>query len=651
MSSITITLPDGSLKRYDGPITPRRVAEEIGPGLAKAALGAKVDGDLTDLDRPIDRDAALELVTARGDEESALYLSRHSTAHVMAEAIHKLWPETKLAYGPPVENGYFYDIHCPHAISEEDFGAIEAEMDRIVREDRPFTRYEMTRDEAFAKLRDDEYKTDNVERADGDVISFYASGEPGKDWEDLCRGPHVPSTGRIGAFKLMSVAGAYWRGDASKQQLQRVYGTAFPDKKQLKAHLMALEEAKKRDHRVIGKQMGLFLLSPKVGGGLPLWLPNGAILRGELMRFLEEELTRRGYQPVVTPHIGHIELYKTSGHYPYYADSQFAPIQMRDDEHEQYLLKPMNCPHHIQIYACEPRSYRELPVRFAEFGTVYRYEQSGELNGLTRVRGLTQDDAHIFCTEDQVREEFRSTIELVLFVFKTFDFQNVRVILSLRDADVEKYAGDPAKWDLAEVQLREVLESMDMDFTAELGEAAFYGPKVDFMVKDVLGREWQLGTVQLDYVLPERFELEYIGTDNHPHRPVMIHRAPFGSLERFIGILIEHFAGNFPLWLAPVQVAVLPITDRQNEYAADVMTRLRQAGLRAQLDDTSEKIGKKIRNAEVSKIPVMFVLGGKEAEAGTVALRRHGKGDMGSVGLEQAVEGIKAEVAERRIED
>ena len=648
--SITITLPDGSRKRYDGPITPRRVAEEIGPGLAKAALGAKVDGDLSDLDRPIDRDAALELVTARGDEESALYLLRHSTAHVMAEAIQKLWPETKLAYGPPVENGYFYDIHCPHAISEEDFAAIEAEMERIVREDRPFTRYEMTRDEAIAKLRDDEYKTDNVERADGDVISFYASGEPGKDWEDLCRGPHVPSTGRIGAFKLMSVAGAYWRGDASKQQLQRVYGAAFPDKKQLKAHLRALEEAKKRDHRVIGRQMGLFLLSPKVGGGLPLWLPNGAILRGELMRFLEEELTRRGYQPVVTPHIGHIELYKTSGHYPYYADSQFAPIQMRDDEHEQYLLKPMNCPHHIQIYACEPRSYRELPVRLAEFGTVYRYEQSGELNGLTRVRGLTQDDAHIFCTEDQVREEFRSTIELVLFVFKTFDFQNVRVLLSLRNADVEKYAGDPAKWDLAEGQLREVLESMDMDFTTEPGEAAFYGPKVDFMVKDVLGREWQLGTVQLDYVLPERFELEYIGADNHPHRPVMIHRAPFGSLERFIGILIEHFAGNFPLWLAPIQVAVLPITDRQNEYAADVMTRLRQAGLRAQLDDTREKIGKKIRNAEVSKIPVMFILGGKEAEAGTVALRRHGKGDLGSVGLEKAVAQIQSEVAQRRIE-
>lgn len=648
--NITITLPDGSQKQYDAPVTPRQVAEDIGPGLAKAALGAKIDGELVDLSHPIGTDAALAIVTAgRGKTDpDALFLIRHSAAHVMAEAIQNLWPDTKLAYGPPVDSGFYYDIDCPHAITEEDFPAIEAEMKKIVDADRPFTRCEMTRDEAMGKMADDEYKTDNIERAKGDTLSFYASGQPGEAWEDLCRGPHVPSTGRIGAFKLMSVAGAYWHGDATKQQLQRVYGTTFTDKKLLKAHIKALEEARKRDHRVIGKQMGLFLLTPEVGSGLPLWMPKGAILRGELMRFLEEELFLRGYQPVVTPHIGNIELFKTSGHYPYYSDSQFPPIQMREDEDEQYLLKPMNCPHHIQIYKAEPHSYRDLPLRLAEFGTVYRFEQSGELNGLTRVRGFTQDDAHIFCTPDQLKEEFRSTIELVQLIFKTFGFKDVNIDLSLRDPASDKYVGDSATWDRAEADLRNVLDSMDFDYQTDVGGAAFYGPKVDFKVKDVIGRSWQLGTVQLDYNLPSRFEIEYIGADNQPHTPVMIHRAPFGSLERFIGILIEHYAGNFPLWLAPTQVAVLPISDNQLDYAKQVQSRLREVGLRAELDITSEKIGKKIRNAEIGKTPVMFVIGGKEAEAGQVALRRRGLGDLGTLALDEAITQLKTEIAERR---
>lgn len=645
--SLTITLPDGTEKQYDGPVTAADVAAEIGPGLAKAALGARIGDELTDLTRPITTDTQLALVTAR-QEEDALYLIRHSCAHVMAEAIQKLWPETKLAYGPPLENGFYYDIDCPHPITEEDFGAIEAEMKKIIKEDRPFTRYEMSRAEALDKMASDEYKTDNIHQAEGDVMSFYATGEPGHDWEDLCRGPHVPSTGKIAAFKLMSVAGAYWRGDSTKQQLQRIYGTAFADKKELKKYLHALEEAKKRDHRVIGKQMELFLLSPKVGQGLPMWLPNGTALRIELTRFLEEELFKRGYDQVMTPHIGSIGLYETSGHYPYYAESQFPPVTMRDDENEQYLLKPMNCPHHTQIYAAKPRSYRDLPVRLAEFGTVYRFEQSGELNGLTRVRGFTQDDAHIFCTPEQVKSEFRDTIELVQFVFNTFGFENVSIKLSLREPGSDKYVGDPANWDMAEKQLREVLEEMGIDFSVELGEAAFYGPKVDFKVKDVIGREWQLGTVQLDYNLPERFELEYIGNDNQTHRPVMIHRAPFGSMERFVGILIEHYAGDFPLWLAPVQVAVLPISDKMNDYAAEVCKALTEAGIRHEFDSSSEKIGKKIRNAELAKTPVMLVLGAKEAEEGKVAVRRRGVGDQGTQSLNDAIETLLKEIRSRK---
>lgn len=651
MMSVTITLPDGSQHQYDQPVTARTIAEAIGPRLAKVALGAKIDGHLIDLDRIIDHDAPVEIVTPGKNEEpdpEALHLLRHSAAHVMAEAIQRLWPGTKLAYGPPVDNGFYYDVDCPEPIGEEDLPRIESEMEKIVAEDRPFRRYEMTKAEARRKMDGDEYKLDNIERAEGDIISFYSTGDPGEAWEDVCRGPHVPSTGRIGAFKVLSVAGAYWRGDASRQQLQRVYGTAFPTRKQLKVHLKRLEEAKKRDHRVIGRQMGLFLLSSKVGVGLPIWLPKGAILRAELMRFLEGELERRGYQPVVSPHIANIELFKTSGHYPYYADAQFPPITMRGDENEQYLLKPMNCPHHVQVYQSEPRSYRDLPLRLAEFGTVYRFEQSGELTGLTRVRGFTQDDAHIFCTPEQLPDEFRATIQLVQHIFETFGFEDVRVCLSLRDQSSDKYVGDPQIWNLAESSLRQVLNEMNLQYEVAEGEAAFYGPKVDFMVRDVIGREWQLGTVQLDYNLPNRFELEYIGTDNQPHRPVMIHRAPFGSLERFIAILIEHYAGNFPLWLAPVQVAVMPITDQQRDYAERVAAVLRAANLRVEVDRTGEKIGKKIRNAEMAKVPVMFVVGGREVEGEQVAVRRHGKGDVGTQPLAEAVAALKAEVAGRR---
>ncbi len=642
--SIVITLPDGSTKTCEAGVTPLQIAEGIGPRLAKAAIGAKVDGELRDLNRPIQSDAALELITAKVENPDALFLVRHSTAHVMAEAIQRLWPKTGLAYGPPVDNGFYYDIDCPHAISEEDFPAIEAEMAKIVAEDRPFTRYEMSRSEALSKLGDDLYKTDNVNRAEGDVMSFYATGAPGTNWEDLCRGPHVPSTGRIGAFKLMSVAGAYWHGDASSRQLQRVYGTAFFSKKELDEYLKQIEEAKKRDHRTIGKQLGLFTINPLVGSGLILWMPKGSVLRSALEDFMQSELVKRGYDPVYTPHIGNIELYKTSGHYPYYSDSQFPPIKMRDDDTE-YLLKPMNCPHHIMIYAAEPRSYRDLPIRLAEFGTVYRFEQSGELNGMTRVRGFTQDDAHLFVTPEQVEAEFRSTIELVAHVFRTLKFDDFEVRLSLHDPKSDKFAGDPEVWKKAEETLRKVLTEMKFPFVEAAGEAAFYGPKVDFIVKDCIGRKWQLGTVQLDYVLPERFKIEYIGADNKPHRPVMIHRAPFGSFERFTGVLIEHFGGNFPLWLAP---AVLPITTDAGDYARGVVEKLKAAGLRATLDDSNEKIGKKIREAETQKIPVMFVIGRKEAESGSVAVRRHGLGDQGVKSLQDALAELSAEVAERR---
>jgi threonyl-tRNA synthetase len=653
-----ITLPDGSVRDYQQAVSAAQVAAEIGPGLAKAAIGAKVDGLLVDLHRPIEGDAKLEIVTkpktdkdgrSKGEASvDAMYLLRHSCAHVLAEAVTRLWPGARLAYGPPLDNGFYYDIALEEPISTEDFGRIESEMARIVAEDRVFTRYELEPAKGLEKLRveGNKYKVDNAKRAlegGAGCLSWYVTGREGKDWEDLCMGPHVVSTGQIGAFKVMSVASSHWHGDVNSDGFQRVYGTAFFTKADLDRHLEQLEEAKQRDHRVIGQKLGLFTIDEQVGQGLILWKPRGAMVRSLLQDFLQQELFRRGYEVVYTPHIGKIDLYKTSGHYPYYSDSQFPPIKMRDGD-EEYLLKPMNCPHHIKIYASDPHSYRDLPLRLAEFGTVYRFEQSGELTGMTRVRGFTQDDAHIFCTPEQVREEFRTTVELVQFVFKRFGFHDVSVRLSLRGPAGDKYVGGKELWDRAEDELRGVLREMGSAFTEEPGEAAFYGPKVDFIVRDVIGRKWQLGTVQLDYNLPERFKLEYIGADNQAHRPVMIHRAPFGSMERFMAILIEHYAGAFPLWIAPEQVRVLPISDKFSAYGQRVLGALRGGGLRATLDESGERVQAKIKVAQEVKVPYMLVVGGRDEQAGTVAVRDRSRGDLGAMVLERFVEQAKREV-------
>ncbi|MHB1156269.1 MAG: threonine--tRNA ligase [Phycisphaerales bacterium] len=646
-----ITLPDGSCKEFAGPVTPLAVAESIGPRLAKAAIAAKVDGRIVDLNAPITADAALSIITAKDDDADALYVIRHSTAHVMAEAIQKLYPQTKLVYGPPVDNGFYYDIDLEEPLRAEDFSRIESLMAEIVKENRPFTRYELPPEDGLPKLKEEGniYKIDNAERAlqaDANArLSWYVTGEPGKNWEDLCRGPHVPSTGRIGAFKVMSVARSHWKGDVESQPLQRIYGTAFATTQAMEDHLQRLEEARQRDHRVIGAKLGLFTIDEQVGQGLILWKPKGAMVRSLLEDFIKRKLFEVGYQIVYTPHIGKIDLYKTSGHYPYYSDSQFPPIKMRGEDAEEYLLKPMNCPHHIKIYASDPHSYRDLPLRLAEFGTVYRFEQSGELTGLTRVRGFTQDDAHTFCTPEQVKSEFRATIELVQFVFNTFGFNDVTIRLGLRDPDSSKYVGAPELWDNAERELREVLNEMGIDYVEAAGEAAFYGPKTDFLVRDVIGRQWQLGTVQLDYNLPERFKLEYIGADNAVHRPVMIHRAPFGSMERFMGILIEHFAGAFPLWIAPEQVRVLPISDKFMDYAAKVHQRLRAAEMRSALDQSSERVNNKIRVAQEEKIPYMLVVGGKDEAAGTVSVRCRTRGDLGAMSLDAFINAAQQEVA------
>jgi threonyl-tRNA synthetase len=531
-------------------------------------------------------------------------------------------------------------------------------MKKIIAEDKPFTRYEVAKDAAFDKLNKEgnPYKIDNAQRAlEGDptaALSFYATGTPGQAWEDLCRGPHVPSTAKVGAVKVMSVAGAYWRGDETKQQLQRVYGTAFPNQKDLDTYINQLEEAKKRDHRVIGKQMGLFTISNLVGSGLILWMPKGAIVRQELEQFMREELAKRDYLPVYTPHIGKIDLYKISGHYPYYQESQFPTIKMKErdkDDESEYLLKPMNCPHHIQIYAAEPRSYKDLPIRLAEFGTVYRFEQSGELSGMTRVRGFTQDDAHLFCTPEQVEAEFRSTVEMVMEVFATLGFKDFECRVSLRDPASDKYVGEPANWDRAEATLRKVVKDVGVKAEEGVGEAAFYGPKLDFMVKDVIGRKWQLGTVQLDYNLPQRFQLEYIGADNARHQPVMIHRAPFGSMERFTGILIEHFAGAFPVWLSPTQVTVLTISEKFNDYAKSVLAKLTAAGARAAIDLSGDKIGGKIKRAREQKIPYMLIIGNKEAAANAVAIRTRKDKDLGAMPSDAFVEKLKTEIRTRAL--
>ena len=571
---------------------------------------------------------------------------RHSCAHVLATAVLRLWPEAKLDIGPPTEEGFYYDFDLEHRFTPDDFEKIESEMKKVAKENQVFKKSEKTREEAREYYRgiDQPFKLERIDDIpEGEVITFYQNGE----FLDLCAGPHVPRTGNVKAFKLLRLAAAYYRGNEKNPQLQRIYGTAFKNKTQLTEWLETQEEAKKRDHRKIGREQGLFTISTMVGQGLVLWMPKGGIVRTELQNFMQSELLQRDYNPVFTPHIGSIELYKKSGHFPYYKDSQYPTIKA--DEEEEYLLKPMNCPHHIQIYAAEKHSYRELPIRLAEFGTVYRYEQSGELSGLTRVRGLTQDDAHLFCTQKQVEGEIRDTIELTLKTLRTLGLSDYRVQVSLRDPDSDKYTGDPKNWDAAEETLRRVAQDMDIVHQNVPGEAAFYGPKLDFMVKDCLGREWQLGTVQLDYNLPERFGLEYVGADNSPHRPVMIHRAPFGSFERFMGILIEHFAGNFPLWLAPEQVRILPITEKQKEYGQKIFNELKAAGIRTGIDLSGDKIGAKIRAAETTKVHTMFVVGQKEIEAESVSIRVHGRGDQGVKPFSEAVEDLKRAISERML--
>lgn len=676
-----ITLPDGSVRIYDDPVSAAQVAAEIGPGLAKAAIGARVNGELSDLDRAIETDAELTLVTAGKPKDDptddALFLIRHSAAHVMAEAILKLIPGAQLVYGPPVDDGFYYDIAIPseRPLSSSDFEAIEAEMARIIAEDRAFTRYELALDEGMKKLRDEgsKYKLDNAERAaeaGSTELSWYATGEPGTNFEDLCRGPHVPSTGRIGAFKVMSLASSYWHGDAASDSLTRVYGTAFPHKKQLDAHLVRLEEAKKRDHRVVGKKLGLFTIDEMVGQGLILWRPAGATLRRQLEEFIRAELTKQGYQQVYTPHIGKLDLFRTSGHFPYYQDSQYPPLvhaehlqsmvakncscadlanDMDKGAIEGYLLKPMNCPMHIRVFDAEPRSYRDLPIRLAEFGTVYRWEQSGELNGMTRVRGFTQDDAHLFVTEDQIQAELGGCLYLVNLILTTLGMDDYRVRIGLRDPDDSKYVGDGAVWDRGEAALEQAAKTLGRPYSAEAGEAAFYGPKIDFLVRDVIGREWQLGTVQLDYNLPERFDLSYTGPDNQPHRPVMIHRAPFGSMERFCGLLIEHFAGAFPTWLAPEQVRVLPVSEKFVDYGREVFSELVDHGIRATLDQSDERVTAKVKVGSDMRIPYLLVVGGRDRDARTVSVRKRGVGDLGAVPLGDFIAKTTEEIRTRAL--
>ena len=640
---IAITLPDGTVKNVSEGTTSLDVATSISEGLARNVLAAEVNGEVRDPQRPLHDNCTLRLLTSR--DEEGMNTLWHSSAHLMAEALESIYPGIKFWVGPPVENGFYYDVDFgEHTFTDADIPAVEKKMLELAKTKQPFLRKDMTKSEAFSyfKEKGDEYKLDLLEGLEDGTITFYTQGE----FTDLCRGPHIPHTGHIKAAKIMAIAGAYWKGDETQKQLTRVYGVTFTKKSELTAHLELLEQAKARDHRKLGKELDLFHFSEKVGQGLPLWLPKGADLRMRLETFLKEAQRKSGYQPVITPHIGNKELYVTSGHYAKYGEDSFQPIQTPADG-EEYLLKPMNCPHHCEVFKARPRSYRDLPVRLAEFGTVYRYEQSGELHGLTRVRGFTQDDAHIFCTQDQVKEEVGKVIDLVLYIFKTLDFQNFVVQVSLRDPQKpEKYIGEQDNWDKAERAIQEVAEEKGLETIVELGEAAFYGPKLDFMVRDAIGRRWQLGTVQIDYNLPDRFELEYTGADNGKHRPVMIHRAPFGSMERFVAILIEHCAGKFPLWLTPEQARILPISDRFNEYAEKLSKVLENGDIRALVDARSEKVGKKIREAELDKVPYMLIVGENEASEGTVSVRKQGEGDLGSVSIEAFAERIQREVAE-----
>ncbi|MCP2045063.1 threonine--tRNA ligase [Pontibacter sp. HSC-36F09] len=641
---INITLPDGSVRQYSKGVTGLEIATSISEGLARNVLAVKVNGSVWDLSRPIEEDASVQLLTWNDDLGKNTFW--HSSAHLLAEALEELYPGIKFGIGPPVENGFYYDVDLGEGktFSQDDFAKVEQKMLELARAKNEYKRQEVSKADAIKYFTEkgDQYKLDLLQDLEDGTITFYTQGK----FVDLCRGPHIPNTGFIKAAKLMNVAGAYWRGDEKSKQLTRIYGITFPKQKELTEYLERLEEAKKRDHRKLGKELELFAFSEKVGMGLPLWLPKGTLLRERLEQFMRKAQVKAGYQPVVTPHIGSKELYVTSGHYEKYGADSFQPIKT-PNENEEFLLKPMNCPHHCEIYKTRPRSYKELPVRFAEFGTVYRYEQSGELHGLTRVRGFTQDDAHIFCRPDQVKEEFIKVIDLVLYVFKALGFEDYTAQVSLRDPENKaKYIGSDENWEKAESAIIEAAAEKGLTTVTELGEAAFYGPKLDFMVRDALGRKWQLGTIQVDYNLPERFQLEYIGADNAKHRPVMIHRAPFGSLERFVAVLIEHCGGNFPLWLSPEQFAILPISEKYQDFAQQVYDRLQQDDIRGFVDNRDEKIGRKIRDAEVSKVPYMLIVGEKEQENGAVSVRKHGEGDLGTMTVDEFIATFQSKIAE-----
>ncbi|MDD4394816.1 MAG: threonine--tRNA ligase [Bacteroidales bacterium] len=639
---IHITLPDNSVKDYEKGTTPYQVAMDISEGLARNVLAAKVNEKVVALNYEIQEDASVVLLTWAQEEGKSVFW--HSTAHLMAAAIAELYPGVKFGIGPSIENGFYYDIDfMNYTISSDDFPAIEAKMQALAAEKMQFVRREVSKKEAldFFSTKEEVYKIELINDLEDGTISFYESGK----FTDLCRGPHLFNTAPIKAVKLLNTAGAYWRGDEKRKQLTRIYGISFPKKKELDEYLVLLEEAKKRDHRKLGKEMELFTFSQKVGAGLPIWLPKGTALRERLENFLKKVQKSYGYQQVMCPHIGNVELYKTSGHYQKYGADSFRPITT-PQEGEEFFLKPMNCPHHCEIYAWKPRSYKDLPLRIAEFGTVYRYEQSGELHGLTRVRGFTQDDAHLFCTPDQIKEEFCKVIDIILYIFKTLDFKDYIAQVSLRDPNnKEKYIGSDENWAKAENAIIEAAAEKGLKTVVELGEAAFYGPKLDFMVKDAIGRKWQLGTVQVDYNLPERFGLEYTDSDQQKKRPVMIHRAPFGSMERFVAVLLEHTAGNFPLWLTPDQVIILPISEKFQDYANQVKDILDNSDIRATIDERSEKAGRKIRDAEVSKVPFMIIVGEKEENEQTVSVREHGAGDKGSMKIEEFVQLINDRIS------
>jgi threonyl-tRNA synthetase len=639
--TINITLPDGTVKQFPKGTSSYQVALSISEGLARNVLAAEVNGEVWDASRSINEDASLKLLTWNDEKGKSTFW--HSSAHLMAEALEALYPGTKFGIGPSIETGFYYDVDFgDRAFSSDDFKAIENKMLELAKTKSDYVRQEISKNDAIAYFQDkgDEYKLDLLNGLTDGQITFYSQG----NFTDLCRGPHIPNTGFIKAVKLMSVAGAYWKGDEKNKQLTRLYAVTFPKQSELTDYLTLLEEAKKRDHRKLGKELELFAFSEKVGMGLPLWLPKGAALRERLVQFLQKAQIKSGYEPVITPHIGHKNLYVTSGHYDKYGADSFQPIKT-PQEGEEFFLKPMNCPHHCEIYKTKPRSYKDLPVRFAEFGTVYRYEQSGELHGLTRVRGFTQDDAHLFCRPDQVKDEFKKVIDLVLYVFGALGFEDYTAQISLRDPENKtKYIGSDENWSLAEQAIIEAAAEKGLKTVVELGEAAFYGPKLDFMVKDALGRKWQLGTIQVDYNLPERFELEYTGSDNQKHRPVMIHRAPFGSLERFVAVLIEHCAGNFPLWLSPDQYIILPISEKYADYAKSISDSLNNYDIRGLIDNRDEKIGKKIRDAEIKKIPFMLIVGEKEQEEGKLSVRKHGEGDLGSMTIESFTEIMQKEI-------